>query len=84
MIVNNSPAVMKALSNLRKQIVDGCPICHGSELGCRCRFKMMLYEEAAKSNVPMGVISKTFSDFGLGQEDNEMVVALKDKWKHII
>ena len=84
MIVSNQDSVMKALSNLRFKIVDQCPKCGGKELGCHCRFKMMLYEQAAKANVPIGLLSKKFTDFGVGQEENEMVSDLKKKWYWLI
>jgi DNA replication protein DnaC len=84
MIIANHEAVFKALIKLRRQVVDGCAECGGKELGCRCRFKMMLYEQAAKSNVPLGLLTKKYTDFGVGQENNEVVADLKKKWYWII
>jgi len=84
MIVSNHDAVLKALSNLRAKVVDGCQICGGEELGCKCRFRMMLYEQAAKANVPIGLLSTKFSDFGVGQDGNEILTDLKGKWHGIV
>jgi hypothetical protein len=84
MIVNNHEAVIKALTHLKVKVVDECSQCHGEELGCRCRFRMMLYEQAAKANVPIGLLTKKFSDFGVGQEGNEMLDDLKKKWYWLV
>jgi len=84
MLINNHEAVLKALSKFRTTIVDGCSVCSGNDPGCRCRFKMMLYEQAAKSNVPIGLLSKKFSDFGVGQEDNEVISDLRKKWYWLV
>ena len=84
MIVSNHDSVIKALLNLKRVVVDECKECGGKEIGCRCRFKMMLYEQAAFSNAPIGLLSKRFADFGVGQEDNEIVRELKERWHKII
>jgi len=84
MIINNRGAVSKALSVLRREIVDKCDICHGMDPGCKCRFKMMIYERAAVANVPIGLLPKVFADFGVGQENNEAVMEVKKAWHDII
>jgi len=74
----------RTLRRLRKKIVDSCLICGGSNLHCKCFATFSMYEKALLGGAPVGLIEHKISDFGKGQEDNQIINSIKKRWVYII
>lgn len=83
-IGSNRSVVFKKLAELKKSVVNQCPICHGDDPGCRCHALMLMYEATAAANVPAKFWQAKVADFGVGQEHNPVVQDLKEKWSKLI